>query len=91
MNKTAKTNCDPAVANVGLGVRYCVVINHEEQYSIWPLSRLLPAGWQEVRPSVQGERDMCLKYIDTVWLDIRPKSLCINLCVAGTDAFQGAA
>jgi MbtH protein len=50
-----------------------VVINDEEQYSIWPLDRALPPGWHAV--GKQGARRACLEYIDEVWTDMRPKSL----------------
>ena len=52
---------------------YKVVINHEEQYSIWPADRELPLGWQEV--GTQGLKDECLAYIKDVWSDMRPLSL----------------
>jgi MbtH protein len=51
---------------------YAVVINHEEQYSIWPLDQALPPGWDEV--GVRGLREQCLEYIAQVWTDIRPRS-----------------
>jgi MbtH protein len=53
--------------------RYHVVINDEEQHSIWFVGREIPAGWREVGKS--GSRRECLAYIDTVWKDIRPKSV----------------
>lgn len=52
---------------------YQVVINHEEQYSIWPTYREMPAGWKAVGPS--GKKDVCLDYIEEVWTDMRPLSL----------------
>jgi MbtH protein len=52
---------------------YRVVINHEEQYSIWPIDKELPAGWSDA--GKQGARDACLAYVDEVWTDMRPKSL----------------
>ncbi len=52
---------------------YKVVINHEEQYSIWPAHREPPAGWRAV--GVEGEKDRCLAYIKEVWTDMRPLSL----------------
>ena len=55
-------------------VRYTVVINHEEQYSIWPEDgRDLPAGWTTVGKS--GSRQECLEHIGEVWTDMRPKSV----------------
>ena len=52
---------------------YKVVINHEEQYSIWPASRDNPIGWQDVGKS--GLKQECLDYIEEVWTDMRPLSL----------------
>ena len=52
---------------------YAVVINHEEQYSIWPSHKALPRGWRDV--GKQGSKAECLKYIDEVWTDMRPASL----------------
>ena len=52
---------------------YTVVRNHEEQYSIWPVDRDVPAGWQEV--GVTGNKDACLAHIRTVWTDITPLSV----------------
>lgn len=50
-----------------------VVVNHEEQYSIWPAHREPPAGWREVGKT--GTRKECLDYIEDVWTDMRPLSL----------------
>lgn len=52
---------------------YKVVVNHEEQYSIWPAYRDVPAGWREVGKS--GPKDECLAHIKEVWTDMRPLSL----------------
>ncbi|GAA3486528.1 MbtH family protein [Streptomyces cremeus] len=52
---------------------YTVVINGEEQYSIWPVGRDVPAGWYEV--GTRGSKDICLEHIKEVWTDMRPKSL----------------
>ena len=52
---------------------YRVVVNHEEQYSIWPVDRENPLGWQDA--GCQGTRAECLKYIEQVWTDMRPLSL----------------
>lgn len=54
-------------------VRWRVVVNEEEQYSIWPEYRSLPAGWCET--GMTGTRDECLAHIDRVWKDMRPASL----------------
>ncbi len=50
-----------------------VVVNHEEQYSIWPVDKEIPRGWREVGKS--GKKAECLAYIDEVWTDMRPLSL----------------
>jgi len=55
------------------GQVYRAVANHEEQYSIWPVSRELPAGWREA--GKEGSKSECLSYIEEVWTDMRPLSL----------------
>ncbi|MGW1765530.1 MbtH family protein [Streptomyces sp. NPDC002073] len=50
-----------------------VVINHEEQHSIWPADREAPAGWTEV--GVAGSKDECLEYVRGAWPDITPLSV----------------
>jgi MbtH protein len=52
---------------------YKVVINHEEQYSIWPADRENPLGWTDVGKS--GTKEECLAHIKEVWTDMRPLSL----------------
>ena len=52
---------------------YRVVVNHEEQYSIWPEWKEIPAGWREVGRT--GKKAECLAYINEVWTDMRPLSL----------------
>jgi MbtH protein len=52
---------------------YQVVVNHEEQYSIWPADREPPPGWREV--GKRGTKQECLDYIAEVWTDMRPLSL----------------
>ncbi|MEU8383606.1 MbtH family protein [Streptosporangium sp. NPDC048865] len=49
---------------------YRVVVNHEEQYSIWPDGRDIPDGWRE--EGVSGTKEDCLAHIDRVWTDLRP-------------------
>ncbi len=53
--------------------QYKVVINHEEQYSIWPTYRENPLGWNDA--GFEGSKDACLDHIEKVWTDMRPKSL----------------
>ena len=60
---------------------YKVVMNHEEQYSIWPADRELPLGWNKA--GFQGQKADCLKHIEEVWTDMRPKSLRDKMQQAG--------
>ncbi|MCT2582864.1 MbtH family protein [Actinophytocola gossypii] len=53
--------------------RYQVVVNDEEQYSIWLAGQQLPAGWR--LEGTEGERSVCLAHIDEVWTDMRPRSV----------------
>lgn len=53
--------------------RYKVVLNHEEQYSIWPADRENAPGWRDA--GKEGSRAECLAYIDEVWTDMRPLSV----------------
>jgi uncharacterized protein YbdZ (MbtH family) len=63
--------------------RYVVVMNHEDQYSIWPDGREIPAGW---RPSgMSGTKPECLAHIDEVWTDMRPRSLREQMEKAGSE------
>lgn len=50
-----------------------VVVNDEEQYSLWPGTREIPSGWRAT--GMSGTRDACLEYVRTVWTDMRPKSV----------------
>jgi MbtH protein len=52
---------------------YKVVVNHEEQYSIWPADRENPLGWQDV--GKVGPKAECLAHIKEIWTDMRPLSL----------------
>jgi MbtH protein len=52
---------------------YKVVLNHEDQYSIWPADRDNPPGWRD--EGKVGSRAECLSHIDQVWTDMRPLSL----------------
>lgn len=53
--------------------QYSVVINDEEQYSIWPEVREVPAGWR--RTGFSGTKDACVTHVDEVWTDMRPATL----------------
>lgn len=52
---------------------YKVVINHEQQYSIWPADKLNPLGWVNIEK--RGTKEECLRYIKQTWTDMRPHSL----------------
>ena len=52
---------------------YKVVVNHEEQYSIWPADRENPLGWRDA--GKEGSKAECLAWIEEVWTDMRPLSL----------------
>ena len=52
---------------------YKVVLNAEEQYSIWPKNRANPNGWTDA--GKEGSKAECLEFIEQVWTDMRPLSL----------------
>ncbi len=52
---------------------YKAVVNHEEQFSIWPIDRDNPLGWKDAGKT--GTKQECLDYIGEVWTDMRPLSL----------------
>lgn len=66
------------------GYSYLVVLNDEEQYSIWFAGRELPAGWRAEGTS--GTRAECLDHIERVWTDMRPRSL--RRRMAGDDVIE---
>ncbi|MEE1927563.1 MbtH family protein [Streptomyces sp. TRM 70351] len=53
--------------------RFLVLVNDENQHSVWPSFAAVPAGWR----TVFGEdtRDACLEFVETHWSDLRPASL----------------
>ena len=54
-------------------ITYKVVVNHEEQYSIWPAGSENASGWKDTGKS--GTKEECLAYIKQVWTDMRPFSM----------------
>lgn len=52
---------------------YTVLVNEEEQYSLWLADLRIPAGWRAVGKS--GTKQECLDYVNKVWTDMRPLSL----------------
>jgi MbtH protein len=55
------------------GVLYEVVVNEEDQYSIWRADREPPKGWRLV--GLSGTSSECLAYIEEMWTDMRPRSV----------------
>lgn len=53
--------------------QYKVVVNDEEQYSLWPADHANAPGWRDT--GFQGSHDACLEHVRTVWTDMRPLSL----------------
>ena len=58
-----------------------VVVNHEEQYSLWPIDRENPPGWTDAGKS--GPKEECLAFVEEVWTDMRPLSLRKRMGEAG--------
>ena len=56
---------------------YTIVINAEEQYSIWPADKAVPPGWRAI--GKEAAKAECLSYIDAVWTDMRPRSLRLKM------------
>lgn len=52
---------------------FIVLINEEEQYSLWPAWKTIPGGWQDV--GIKGDKKTCLEHIEKNWTDMRPLSL----------------
>ena len=52
---------------------FTVVVNDEEQYSVWPTELEVPAGWHTIGKT--GTQEECASHIDDIWPDIRPLSL----------------
>jgi MbtH protein len=52
---------------------YQVLVNSEEQYSLWLAGQTIPNGWRQVGP--KGQKQVCLDYVKEVWTDMRPLSV----------------
>ena len=63
------------------GADFVVLLNDEEQHSLWPSFADIPAGWRRVYG--EADRAACLEYIDEHWTDIRPRSLRDRLAARG--------
>ncbi|MFI6644563.1 MbtH family protein [Streptomyces sp. NPDC050504] len=62
-----------AQTEAGTEAQYKVVVNDEEQYSVWPAERANPAGWRD--EGTRGPKSRCLLHIDAVWTDMRPRGV----------------
>ena len=56
------------------GEIFIALVNDEDQYSIWPQWKAVPAGWSAVE-GVRGEKPQVLEFIEKTWTDMRPRSL----------------
>lgn len=65
---------------------YLVVMNDEEQYSIWRKGKAIPAGWRFA--GKEGRKGDCLEHIDRVWTDMRPLSLRKRMMESADDVPQ---
>lgn len=62
---------------------YKVVVNHQEQHSIWPADRDNPIGWRDA--GCTGRKEECLSYIEAAWTDLRPLSLRQHMAARAQD------
>jgi len=67
---------------------FTVVVNHEEQYSIWLSHRPLPPGWRDGGKT--GSKEDCLSYIKEVWTDMRPLSVRKQMDRISSETQEGA-
>lgn len=65
---------------------YRVVMNDEEQYSLWRADKQVPKGWTAV--GKEGTKQECLAYIESVWTDMRPLSLRKRMAAANTPGHE---
>lgn len=52
---------------------FVVVVNAEDQYSIWPASKQIPEGWEALNQ--RGSKQACIEFVNENWTDMRPRSL----------------
>jgi MbtH protein len=65
-----------------------VLVNHEDQYSLWPQWKAIPGGWEDT--GVSGDKKTCLAHVEQVWVDMRPRSLRLWMAGAATLAKDDA-
>ncbi|GAA1913855.1 MbtH family protein [Streptomyces sodiiphilus] len=57
--------------------KFLVLVNEEGQHSLWPAFAAVPKGWEKVYG--EADRPSCIEYIESHWVDIRPKSSVVRL------------
>jgi MbtH protein len=62
---------------------FVVLVNDEEQYSLWRSQKEIPTGWRLC--GMAGSKDECSKYVDEIWTDMRPLSLRRQGSIKGND------
>lgn len=72
-DKTSKTTNNSGDGLTIDGDHFKILINDENQHSLWPALKTTPTGWTEV--GFSGSKEECTKYVDDNWKDMRPKSL----------------
>lgn len=66
---------------------FFVLVNDEEQHSLWPTFKEVPGGWTIVfGADGQASRQACLEYVEESWTDMRPKSLRLRMAAASSGA-----
>jgi MbtH protein len=73
LSRNPMENSQMSTSDSEKDLHYKVVVNHEEQYSLWPADRENPPGWTEA--GKVGPKDECLAFVEEVWTDMRPLSL----------------
>ena len=63
---------------------FIVLVNHEEQYSIWPHWKPVPGGWKVVE-GVKGDKKTVHDFVEKTWTDMRPLSLRVWMQEQGAD------
>jgi uncharacterized protein YbdZ (MbtH family) len=61
--------------------RFHIVVNDEDQHSLWPAFAGVPEGWRVVFG--EASRSECLEYVEKNWTDMRPLSLVREMEAAG--------
>ena len=61
------------VSDIDESGEWLVLVNDEQQYSLWPAARAIPAGWREA--GARGSRSDCIAWVDRTWVDMTPASL----------------